>query len=102
MRYDVDIELLYHSSTAYPATMAGKVVNLSKTGFLANIDGFGFVCKECAVEIFFSDEAGPEAVEMPVEHLWMFSKEGKQYHGFRFLDLSEEQGGVLKGFLERL
>ncbi len=101
IRYDVEVELVYHSFSADLA-LPGKVLNLSKTGFLACIDGFGSVCTECVIEIFFPGEGEPEAVEMPVEHLWMSSKGGNQYHGFRFLDLSEEQSGVLKGFLDGL
>ena len=102
MRYDVGIELVYHCETSHPPSLPGTIVNISKTGFLANIDGFGFVCTECAVEIFFPGEGESEAVEMPVEHLWVSSKDEKQYHGFRFFDLSEEQGRILRGFLDGL
>jgi len=100
VRYDVDLELVYHSTSSHPSKLHGKVINLSKTGFLAHIDGFGFVCKECAVEIFFPGEEEPQPVEMPVEHLWTSSEGETHYQGFRFLDLSEEQVGVLRGYLE--
>ncbi len=102
VRYDVEVKMIYYSSSSYPATLPGKIINISKTGFLAQIESFGFVCAECVVEIFFPGEVEPEAVEMPVEHLWMFSKEGKEYHGFRFLDFSEEQSAVLKKFFDGL
>jgi len=98
-RYDVEIELVYHSFSSDLA-LTGKIINLSKTGFLAHIDGFGLVCTECVIEMFFPGEQDPKKVEMPVEHLWMSSKGGMQYHGFRFLDLSEDQGGNLKDYLD--
>jgi len=100
VRYDVDLELVYHSTLSHPSMLHGKVINLSKTGFLGQIDGFGFVCKECAVEIFFPGEGEPQAVEMPVEHLWTSSEGDAHYQGFRFLDLSEEQAEILRGYLD--
>lgn len=104
IRYGVDLEMVYHSASSYPSSLPGKITNLSKTGFLARIDGFGFVCKECVVEIYFPGKEGEEikAVEMPVEHLWMSPEGGEEYHGFRFLDFSKEQGAVLKKFLDGL
>jgi hypothetical protein len=99
VRHDVELELVYHSFSSDLA-LHGIIINLSKTGFLAQVDGFGPVCTECVVEILFPGEEEPKIIEMPVEHLWMSPEGGTQYHGFRFLDLSVEQGEVLKGYLE--
>jgi len=101
IRYDVEIDLLC-SSYLSEFAMAGKIINISDTGFLAHIDELGFVCRECVATISFPGTKELGAVDMPVEHLWMSSSGGKQYHGFKFLDLEEDQHYTLVGFLKSL
>lgn len=100
-RYHVEIEILcsnYSSEYGLP----GKIINISKTGFLAHIDELGFVCKECVVAISFPGAKELDAVEMPVEHLWMSFQNNNQYHGFKFLDLEGDQRYSLGSFIANL
>ncbi len=79
----------------------GKVLNISKTGFMACINEFGFICRECTATMSFPGEKEPLVVEMPVEYLWMSTRKEKQYHGFKFLDLTDSQCDILSRFINR-
>lgn len=98
-RYPVVIAV---TCTTYSAefAMSGEIRNLSETGFLANINDLGLLCKECVVTVALPVQGGIHSLEMPVEHLWTTSIEGKQYHGFKFLDLELEQRKILTTFLD--
>jgi UDP-GlcNAc:undecaprenyl-phosphate GlcNAc-1-phosphate transferase len=99
-RYDVELEAeIIQGIDLSKQVLSGTIINISKTGLLAQIDGLGFVCKECVITIFFPAEEELNKVAMRTEHLWMSSKAGKQYHGFRFLDLTKDQSDVLQNFL---
>jgi len=99
-RYDVELEAeILQGTNPSEQVLTGTIINISKTGLLAQIDGLGFVCKECVVTIWFPAGGELNNVAMPTEHLWMSSKAGKQYHGFRFLDLTKDQNDVLQNFL---
>jgi UDP-GlcNAc:undecaprenyl-phosphate GlcNAc-1-phosphate transferase len=100
-RYAVKMAI---TCTSYSSKMAlsGEVLNLSETGFLAYINDLGLFCRECIVVISFPARTGIHLVELPAEHLWTASIDGKQYHGFRFLDLEVEQGKYLTDFLSSI
>ncbi len=100
-RYSVNIAVTC-SSYSCEEVLPGHILNISKTGFLAHIDGLGLICEECLVSIVPSDNIEIQLIEFGVEHLWM-SKEGdRQLHGFRFLELDLGQRQKLHDFLEFL
>ncbi len=100
-RYPVDFDVTC-SSYSFDEVLPGNVVNISKTGFSANINGLGLVCRECVISIVFPEEMGVELLDFPVEHLWMSEVGAKQFHGFRFINLNEKQRIVLHTLLEQL
>jgi len=100
-RYPVDFAVTC-SNYSFDDALTGNMVNISKTGFLANIDGLGLICKECVVSIVFPEATGAELLEFPVEHLWMSEVDAKQFHGFRFINLDEKQRNTLSILLEQL
>ncbi|MBW1635624.1 MAG: undecaprenyl/decaprenyl-phosphate alpha-N-acetylglucosaminyl 1-phosphate transferase [Deltaproteobacteria bacterium] len=100
-RYNVDIQVHYDD---YPSKLSlpGKITNISKAGFWAHIDRLGVVCNECVVTISFPGVRDLRPVEMPVEHLWMSAAHNNFYHGFKFLELAEEQEYVLSNYIDSL
>jgi UDP-GlcNAc:undecaprenyl-phosphate GlcNAc-1-phosphate transferase len=100
-RYNVEMEITC-SSYLSEFELNGTLLNISRTGFFANIDKLGFVCRECVVTISFPEKAGNQLVDIPVEHLWMSRRGEKQYHGFKFLDLEQDQANILHKFIDNL
>ncbi len=101
IRYPVDFDVTC-SNYSFDKALSGNVVNISKTGFLANINGLGLICKECVVSIVFPEETGVDLLEFPVEHLWMSEVDTKQFHGFRFVNLDEKQRSILHTLLDQI
>ena len=101
-RFDVefDFEIICDMDTS-GKLLPGKVVNISKTGFMACIDEFGFISRECTAKMSFPGEEEPLVIEMPVDHLWMATQGENQYHGFKFLDLTDTQSDILSRFINR-
>ena len=82
-RFDVEFDFKIASYKDAPyKVLSGKVLNISKTGFMARIDGFCFICQECMATMSFPGEEEPLLLEMPVEHLWM-SMRGKSISRFQ-------------------
>jgi UDP-GlcNAc:undecaprenyl-phosphate GlcNAc-1-phosphate transferase len=101
-RFDVefDFEIACEMDTSH-ILLPGKVLNISKSGFMASIDEFGFICRECTATMSLPGEEEPLVIEMPVEHLWMTTKGEYQYHGFQFLDLTDTQSDILTRLIHR-
>ena len=91
-RYDVDCATqISCCNDPFDVKFPGKIVNFSRTGYMAQIDNLGFVCTECSTSITFPLGQGITVDDMRVEHLWSSKKEGAQFHGFKFLDLDDHQ-----------
>ncbi len=100
-RYEVEMAITC-SSYSSEFALDGTLLNISRTGFLANIDKLGFVCRECVVTISFPGTAEKQLIDIPVEHLWMSRRGTKQYHGFKFCELEENQALILYEFIDKL
>ena len=101
-RFDVefDFEIFCDKDTS-GRLLPGKVRNISKTGFMACINEVGFISRECTAKMSFPGEEEPLVIEMPVDHLWMATQGDNQYHGFKFLDLTDTQSDILSRFLKK-
>lgn len=99
-RYRVDIAvtcLSYDAETAINGTLR----NLSQTGFLAEFDDLGFICKECVISLNWKqDQRG--IIDFPAEHLWRKRQDGKEIHGFQFVGLSRSQEDLIRDLLQQL
>jgi UDP-GlcNAc:undecaprenyl-phosphate GlcNAc-1-phosphate transferase len=100
-KYDVDIQIHYNDYLS-ELSLPGNIINISKAGFSAHIDQLSAVCRECAVTISFPGVKELQPVEMPVEHLWMSGKHNNSCHGFKFLELAEDQRYALSRYINSL
>lgn len=92
------------SCSTYDSDMIlkGEIINISRTGFRAEIPNLGLICKECEVSILWPDDENQKSVEFAAEHLWSTTVESKELHGFRFCDLDKSQTELLVALLDRL
>ncbi len=90
------------SGYAAEFSISGEILNLSETGFMAQIKGLGFLCSECKVAISFPMHLGVSPLQLLAEHLWTSSFDGREYHGFRFIDVEKEHRKVLTDFLDSI
>ncbi len=87
------------SNDPFEVKFPGTILNISRSGFLAQIDGLGFVCTECKTSITFPVDGGITVDDMRAEHLWSSKKDGAQFHGFMFTNLDDHQTDVLMRFI---
>lgn len=99
-RYVVDCDMqISCSNDPFEVKFPGRILNISRTGFMAQIDGLGFVCTECTTSITFPVDGGITVDNMRAEHLWRSKKDGAQFHGFTFIELDDHQEKVLMRFI---
>ncbi len=96
-RYDVDIPAKCHTiHTKNP--LPGTICNISTGGFMATIPQLTSMRSGVLVDISFNSQS----VQFTVEHLWISTLNGEHIHGFRFLNMTDQQHDILHSFIDTL
>lgn len=100
-RYRIHLGITCTSYTSEFA-LSGKILNVSRTGFMAEIKGLGFLCKECIIVLALPETLEKKILELRAEHLWSATIEESEYHGFKFVDLDGMHEATLIKLVESL
>ena len=100
-RYQVRLPVQY-AGEASEDVLRGRVVDISRTGLMARVDGVKETDLEPSLTLTlpFGDEM--TGVTLPVELMWETNDEGGSYCGFRFKEMTSEQERVIGEFINSL
>jgi hypothetical protein len=104
-RFTVDLPLEYYRTEA-PAMRTGRAMNASEGGFLIYFPERMEIGQHLHIKLYFTSGSDLTVVECLVEIVWtdlnMGAAWGDYRAGAKFVDITEEDLGKVKGFLQSL
>ena len=104
-RFTIDLPLEYYRTEA-PAVRTGRAMNASEGGLLIYFPEQMEIGQHLHVRLYFTSGSDLNVVECLVEIVWidldMGAGWGDYRTGAKFVDISQEDLGKVKGFLQNL
>jgi len=103
-RFSIDLPVEYSRTDLF--VKHGRAINASEGGLLLYLPEQAEIGQHLRLKLFFTSDAGLNAIETLVEVAWMDIYMGKDWGdyrvGVRFVEISTEDMGKLKNFLSSL
>jgi len=101
IRYEVQLAVICREKERR-LEFRGTVLNISNDGFMACLPELDNLLDRVVAKIAFPVDNQLRSLELSAEHLWVTEEGKRHFHGFRFLDLHEDQKQLVLNYLAQI